>query len=91
MISPQKAIEAATKLVADIYGDDGARSVRVEELDRVAKEGAWHVTLSFFPPSDLPDVSEAMRSILTPERIYKTFEVDAESGAVLSMKIRELQ
>jgi hypothetical protein len=90
MITPQQAIQAAVRFLNEIYEGNAAGSVRVEELER--EEPSWHVTLSFFPPAEVePSVSRTMKSILGPERSYKTFEVDAETGEVRSMKIRALQ
>ena len=61
---------------------DGSRVANLL-LEEVEKRGdKWLITLSM--PSSHP------LGALSPNRDYKTFTIDAVTGEVLSMKIREL-
>ena len=92
MISAKQAIQSAIRFLGEIFDDDGNPSIRVEELEQGREDSAWYVTLSYYPASDTrPGLSESMKAILAPERVYKSFEINSSTGEVRSMKIRELQ
>lgn len=92
MTTANEAVQSAIRFLTEIPGNAEVSSVRVEELERSEDGFNWRVTLSYFPPPDaMPEVSEAMQSILAPERIYKTFDISTSTGEVRAMRIRELQ
>jgi hypothetical protein len=82
MIGVKEAVTAATRFAADVYGEELGRTL--EEVEPSSDERYWLITLGFVDKSN-PFAAIAGR----PGRIYKEFKVNAESGAVISMKIRE--
>ena len=52
----------------------------LEEVEKTEDGGYWLITLSYLPRGQLP---------FSEKRKYKIFKVNAESGEVLSMKIRQ--
>jgi len=80
MITVQQAVNATLEYVKRFEQVMPTSNVRLEEFDLNAQRTAWVITLSF---------GEAQVSaLLPPTRVYRTFTVEAETGAVLSMKLR---
>jgi hypothetical protein len=88
MIDAASATNAAVEFLKSVL--PSASRVRLEELevpeDRPGSR--WRVTLSFV------DRSEPSNFFLAAQpgaaRLFKTFEIDVESGNVLKMNIRKL-
>jgi hypothetical protein len=77
-IAPAQAADSAAKYLASLV--PLGEPPRVEETELAEDERSWSVTLSFQDPS-------------TPfmlRRQYKVFRIDAYSGEVKSMKIRQV-
>jgi hypothetical protein len=64
-----------------------SETIRLEEVELTDDDKFWLITLSFV------DRAAAVFSEVfsPPARQYKTFRIDAESGQVRSMKIRQLE
>lgn len=75
-ISPREAAHAAVQYYAELTGQ--TPSATVEEIDLSKDERYWNVTLGL--TGDMPALFS---------RKYKLFQVDARTGEVRSMKIRE--
>ena len=75
-IAPRDAAAAAGKYFGELTGTQQALSV--EEIELSEDGRYWFVTLGF------------SLSYLIGPKSYKVFKVDAYTGEVLSMKIREL-
>lgn len=91
-IDIKEAVIAVHDYVQDIEDLMGVRpdSMRLEEVELADQENEWLITLGF----DMPvKTNELLAASLAPsyKREYKVFKVDAETGAVKSMKIRTLQ
>ncbi|MBO3463984.1 hypothetical protein [Aetokthonos hydrillicola] len=93
-IDVRSAVMAAKKYFEDIQDMIGnsINDILLEEVELSENKKLWYVTLGFSRPAVknertlIPDViSLAARN----EREYKVFTVDAETGEVKSMKIRE--
>jgi hypothetical protein len=83
-ITVHAAVKAAMEFADGLVPRLAGTSFSVEEVER--SEGDWLITLGYTDP-DNP------LSVLAPssaQRRYKIFRVDAETGEVLSMKIREV-
>jgi hypothetical protein len=82
-ISPQQAANAAGKYLS------GFVTFRipptVEEIEYDNRSNEWFITLGFVPKGDENDFVFAIG-----QKEYKTFQVNAESGEVISMKIRKI-
>ena len=90
--------EAANKGIAflsSLY--EGAEDVLVEEVEMDEQQQYWLITFSYlFQRKKVDHPAPAFTtplSFLYPsrERNYKTLKINAKTGDVLSMKIRELQ
>lgn len=91
MLTVKEAVRAAESWVRDLYPEDDIRHLRLEEVE-FSDEGHWRITLGWLEPAVRKN---SLATALQPDahalpRVYKTLEVDAETGAVKSMKIREV-
>ena len=84
MIDVKQAAQSASGFFWELYRDKGTTDVRLEEVELVEDGKFWLITLSFQPPPTINLLRKQSRQ-------YKTFKVDAQTGQVLSMKIRELE
>jgi hypothetical protein len=78
------AVKAATSFLHTLYGQ-GITPI-VEEIEYDATGPAWLITLSFYRNDPQPQSTFGM--VLAPARLYKSVRVNADSGAIESMKIR---
>ncbi len=87
MIGVKEAAERAAEYFRDLY-QDRFTNVLLEEAERKGEPGGrryWLITLGYDRPSSLPQFSRK------GPRQFKVFEVNAETGEVASMKIREVE
>ncbi len=80
MIDVKQAVEAAGKYVKRLY--PSTRNLRVEETEIAEDNSFWFITLSF--------IQESPEELFGPDRSYKEFKIDAETGDILSMKIKKI-
>lgn len=78
MIDVKSAVTAAMRFLTDL--DPEAAPARLEEVERTEDDQLWLITLSY----------QRIEELMTRRRVYKLFRVAAATGAVLSMKIREV-
>lgn len=91
----KEAVRIALEYIKKLYeGQEALRDLRLEEVELVENEGPdpfWLVTLGFARPS--PEPASALAQMVAPGnkyyRVFKTFHIDAKSGKVKAMKIRE--
>lgn len=75
--------------IQDLIGS--IEDLRLEEVDLSEDQKFWFVTLGYSRPVD--KTQNLLAEIIPSskfERDYKIFKIDAETGDVKSMKIREL-
>ncbi|HEV2148880.1 MAG TPA: hypothetical protein VGR37_15855 [Longimicrobiaceae bacterium] len=90
MIEIKDAVAAATEFARRVYDEHELRGLRLEELEADLDGRTWKVTLGWIEPDYHPlSIMEGLLSQHTAPRVYKTFLVDAHSGQVRSMRIRE--
>jgi hypothetical protein len=85
MVDVKQAVAAAVAFAKDILEPYRARDLLLEEVEPSQKDGnhdVWLITISFPKTGTL--------NVLSNDRDYKTFTVDADTGEVQAMKIREL-
>ncbi|HAT15451.1 MAG TPA: hypothetical protein DCS91_19420 [Microcoleaceae bacterium UBA11344] len=69
----------------------GTEDLRLEEAELSEDKKYWFITLGFTRPGDKnKNPLGDLIGNLPDEREYKVFKIDAQSGEVQSMKIREL-
>jgi len=82
MITVKEAAQKAVSYFTDLYANQ-FRNVLVEEVEQ--SDGYWYITLGY----DLPSVIAQFGG--KAPRGFKTFKIDAGTGEVVSMKIREVE
>ena len=98
MIDVKRAAKTAAEYFADLFADQKYSDILLEEVEYDQAGGAWLITLGYSPPLTLLESAQDPLSPLLPlsafsskERQYKIFTIDAETGKVISMKIRILE
>lgn len=76
-VDVKKAVKLASQYLNGLYGN-AIGNTRVEEVEQ-DEDADWLITVSFVDMQDL-----------VPERVYKTLEIDSETGEILAMRIREV-
>jgi hypothetical protein len=82
MIELKKAVCAAIGFAREVYGGD--LGVTLEEVEPSSDDRYWLITLGFVDNAN----PFAVIAVGRANSDYKVFKVDAESGEVISMKIR---
>lgn len=94
MIDVKQAVAAAMQAIKEYYeGLQKLPGLALEEVELSQDEKTWLITLGFYEEATVTkSFVEAMQPLTRPrfERKYKLFHVDAESGDVSSMKIRQV-
>jgi N-acetylglutamate synthase-like GNAT family acetyltransferase len=93
MVDVRSAVVVASEYFSslqDMIGDQ-IEDLRLEEAELSEDQKHWFITLGFIRPVDktsnpLADWMETRNY----EREYKVFKIDAKTGEVQSMKIREV-
>jgi hypothetical protein len=85
MLDVKQAVAAAVAFMKDVLEPSRAKDLLLEEVELARADGrqVWRVTISMPTPVVLSNV-------LSGSRDYKALKVDAETGQVQSMRIREL-
>jgi len=84
MIDVKQAAQLASQYFAGLYEGQTASGAQLEEVE-IAEDGKyWLITLSY----PLTEVTGLLN--FNYKRRYKVFKIDAETGEILSMKIRKV-
>jgi hypothetical protein len=91
MIDVKEAAEAAAGFLANVYADRNYSDVLLEEVEITDDGKYWLITLSYAyePPASVLDQYDVLVHRKPKPRRYKTFKIEADTGRVLAMKIRE--
>lgn len=79
------AISHAFDAFNDIYKEANFDDILVEEVELDEGAGEWCVTIGFV---NLGERRGPISSLQPPQRSFKQFRIDAETGKMISMKIR---
>jgi hypothetical protein len=86
MLDVKEAARKASEYFAGLYSDKEIENVQLEEVE-ISDDGKyWLITLSY--PVFPLEISSVQ---FIGKRKYKLFTIDAETGQVKSMKIREVE
>ena len=93
MISYKEAVTAAQQYASELFPPQELRGLRVEEITPADDGNYWNVTLGWVAP-DVRTVTPSSFGLSRPEvveapRVYKKFKIDAASGTVISMVMRD--
>jgi len=89
MIDVKEAVKRACDYFKSLYAGEGISGVLLEEVELAEDERYWLITLSYIPPRHARTSLPALFD--TSNRDYKTFKIKADTGEVLSMKIRQIK
>lgn len=94
MISIKEAAQRAAEFCQQLFID--AQDILLEEVERDENDKFWLITVSYLATAPkragIATPGTAMEGLFPRfERRYKSLKVDAQTGEVVSMKIRELQ
>jgi hypothetical protein len=85
MIDVREATKKATEHLNSFFPE--AEKVQLEEVELTDDKSHWYITLSYEGMSN-----SVASSLLVGKSVrYKIFKLDAESGEVISMKIRDIK
>ncbi len=85
MIDVKEATDKAKAHLISFFPE--AEQVQLEEVELSEDKACWLITLSYEGVSS----SVASSMLVGKSLLYKIFKLDAESGEVLSMKIRNIK
>ncbi len=85
MIDVKEATRKAREHLATFYPEAG--KIQLEEVELTGDKAYWLITLSYEGESN----SVASSLLVGKSLRYKIFKLDAESGDVISMKIRDIK
>lgn len=88
MLDVKQAAMNADDYLHQLYAEQLPSEVQLEEVEMTDDEKHWMITMSFVPQNQASTLPSMLR---TPKRRYKQFKIDAETGRVLSMKIRNVE
>jgi hypothetical protein len=86
MIDVKQAVQIAKVKAAEMLGSASSNLEEIERDSYKARE-VWSITLSL--PRDVDQLPVLARLSATPVQ-YKRFLIDAETGELLAMKLREI-
>lgn len=82
------AIKIAKQYIEDVFGDEGAYNVGLEEVTYDGDSNSWEVTIGFSRPWDKAPSQNALIPLLSIPRTYKIVDISDRDGRVLSMRNR---
>jgi hypothetical protein len=90
MIDVKQAVQAAESYARALFPEAELRHLRLEEVERSENDSRWNITLGWVEPAVSGNGIVFSAGAQKLPRVYKLFEVDAETGEVTSMKIRDV-
>jgi hypothetical protein len=84
MIDLKEAIEKAKQFIIDLNGEQEKLQLEAAYLSRASN--SWNVTYSFWRKEESPNQLQQILGI-NSRKIYKTIEIDAESGEVIGIQM----
>ena len=94
MLDVKEAVNAAEAIARTLFSERELKGLRVEEVEAAQDGKQWLITLGW-PEGDVRQVAPSSFGVssgglyATP-RVYKQFILNAETGALISMKDRGL-
>ena len=85
MINVKEATDKAREYLQAFFPE--AENVQLEEVELTGDKAYWLITLSYEGVSN----SVASSLLVGKTVLYKIFKLDAETGTVISMKIRDIK
>ncbi len=93
MIDVKNAVHAAIQYCGELFGGDILNRFQLEEVELSDDEKHWFITVGYDDRGTPQDeaATRIAHGLLprAPERKYKVVDVDAETGKVKKVKIRQ--
>lgn len=92
MITSQQAVQAARAYVGGLYEPEELRHLRLEELEQSDDAQHWEVTLGWDDVAVAPGsglLTSTLQVYRIP-RVYKRVVVNAQTGDVKALRIRDV-
>lgn len=84
----KEAVTLAKRYIADVYAEERALNIGLEEVEFNESANEWSVTIGFSRPWDEP--RNPLVAISAPlKRSYKVLRISGANGSVISIKNRE--
>lgn len=89
----KEAVALAKDHIKDLFESEGISNVGLEEVEFDDRAKIWYVTIGFSRPWDKPSnaLAAIAQQMSTPDRSYKVVSIDDTTGALLSVKNREMK
>lgn len=85
MIDVKSAVGIAAKFLKEMYPEEQSKDLRLEEVGLSDDEKLWLITLSFIRTTSSSELESVLGAF---KREFKRIEVEAETGKVRCMMIR---
>ncbi|KQT52817.1 MULTISPECIES: hypothetical protein [unclassified Aureimonas] len=88
---PAEAVSSAKRGIAELFVGESIQNLGLEEIEYSDDERVWHITLGFSRPwDDRRGLSNLLGADALANRHYRVVKVRDEDGAIISVKLREL-
>ena len=86
-------MQVALSYSEDLYGENAFSSILLEEVEREEEDSTpyWSITVGFTDENARRKGTSLITGSKVPPRRYKRFKTNAETGDVVSMKIRSIE
>jgi len=91
MIDVKQAVQAAERYARSVYPEPELQGLRLEEVTRSDDGERWNITLGWIEPAISRNGMLYPVGLQKLPRVYKVFEINAETGEVEAMKIRDVE
>jgi hypothetical protein len=88
MITVKDAVQKALAYTQEIYAPEQLQNLRFEEVEKTGDD--WRVTIGFDREQARPPGPFAQFALPQYRREYKVVEIDANSGEVKALKMRNI-
>ena len=85
MIEVKKAVKMAFGVFNELYDSKKFEDILLEEVELSDDNASWLVTLGFYRRTPSINIIESIGS-KKYIRMYKTIQIDADTGSLISMK-----
>lgn len=93
-LAMKEIVDTAIQFLHQLYDQKELRNVMLEELEHSEEDSLWLITLGFDAPyydnSVAFNLSQALQKSPSSQRVYKTIQIDDQTGEAVAMKIRKV-
>jgi len=86
----KEAVGTAKKYIEELFAQEGITNLGLEEIELDEQAEEWRVTVGFSRPWDSVTGFASVAERINPRRSYKVVRISDKTGAVVSVKNREV-